>query len=687
MIYDPDDVDGVNIPDLDKLLKLDPLLEPYEHEIKRRYKSFEHHWNRIDRHEGCLDEFTQGYNEFGVHFNEDGSIVWREWAPGAKRLYLRGDFNDWKLLTHPFRNVGNGKWELTIPPKLGKPAIEHLSIAKLVVVDSENRYLDRLSPWATYVVCCPDGRTYDHKIYNPPAAERYSFKYPRPPRPKSLRIYECHVGISSPEPKVASYAYFKDNVLPRVKDLGYNSIQLMAIMEHVYYACFGYQVTNFFAASSRYGTPEELRALIDEAHRLGLVVLLDLVHSHASENTADGLNMFDGTDSCYFYEGERGYHRLWGTRIFDLTKMEVLRFLLSNLRWWVEEYMVDGFRFDGVTSMLYHHHGISTCFTGLYSEYFGMSVDSAAVTYLMLANHFLHNKYPFMVTVAEDVSGMPTLCRPIHEGGIGFDYRLAMGIPDRWIDLLKNHRDEDWDMRNLVETLTNRRQGELTIGYAECHDQSLVGDKTISFWLMDKEMYSHMSVFSPQSLIIDRGIALHKLIRFITHTLGGEGYLNFMGNEFGHPEWLDFPRAGNNSSFKYARRQWNLVDDPLLRYQFLNNWDRAMNELEERFGWLSSPQAFVTRASEYDKIIAFERAGLLFVFNFHPTESYSGYKIGVAKPGRYLDLLDSDRPEFGGFDRLDPKTEYFSRPDFWDGRKQCVQLYLPSRTCIVLAVS
>ncbi|KAF7261467.1 hypothetical protein EG68_01170 [Paragonimus skrjabini miyazakii] len=603
-------------------------------------------------------------------------------AGNGLRVLRKSIFEEISEFTHPYKNVGFGKWELIIPSNFGAPAIPHLSVVKLLIVTHDGRRLDRLSPWAPYVVCINENKIYDQVMYNPP--ERYQAKYPHPPRPKSLRIYECHVGISSSEPKVASYTHFKDNILPRIKNLGYNAIQLMAVMEHAYYASFGYQVTSFFAASSRYGTPDELRALVDEAHRLGLAVLLDVVHSHASKNTNDGLNQFDGTDACYFHDRGRGVHELWDSRLFNYTELEVLRFLMSNLRWWIDEYGFDGFRFDGVMSMLYHHHGLMTSFSGNYGEYFGLSVDTESLTYLMLANHFLHNKYPFIITIAEEVSGMPTLCRPVSEGGGGFDYRLAMAIPDKWIELLKKCRDEDWNMGDIVHTLTNRRHGEANIAYAECHDQALVGDKTLSFWLMDKEMYWNMSTISPPNLVIDRGIALHKMIRFITHALGGEGYLNFMGNEFGHPEWLDFPRAGNNSSYHYARRQWNLVDDPMLRYKYLNNWDRAMQHLEERYGWLAVPQAYVSRKNEGDKVIAFERAGVLFIFNFHPTQSFTGYKIGVETPGRYHNVLDSDREEFGGFNRLDPSTEFFTCSEPWDGRQNCVYVYLPCRTCMAL---
>lgn len=521
-------------------------------------------------------------------------------------------------------------------------------------------------------------------FYNP--TQHYQFKHTRPKRTKSPRIYESHVGISSPEGKIATYSHFRDNVLPHIKKQGYNAIQLMAIMEHAYYASFGYQVTSFFAASSRYGTPDELKSLIDEAHRLGIAVYLDLVHSHASKNVIDGLNQFDGTNSCYFHDNDRGYHTLWDSRCFNYSQPEVLRFLLSNIRFWMDEYQFDGFRFDGVTSMLYHSHGIAHAFSGNYDEYFGLAVDTDSFVYLMLANYLLHKFYPDVVTIAEEVSGMPTLCRPVDEGGAGFDYRLAMAIPDKWIKILKEVKDEDWDIGNIVFTLENRRWKEPCIAYAESHDQALVGDKTLAFWLMDAEMYTNMSDLTPLTATIDRGLALHKMIRLLTMGLGGEGWLNFMGNEFGHPEWLDFPREGNNDSYHYARRQYNLIDDNLLRYKYLNKFDEAINKLEDEYKWLSHIQ-FVSRKNEGDKVIVFERGdkGLLWIFNFHPSKSFTDYKVGCSLSGKYRMVLDSDSSEFGGHKRLDHSTEFWSRDEPWDNRPCSLQVYIPSRVVICLA--
>lgn len=669
---------------VDALLRTDPYLEQYTGELQRRYNNLKSLVKHIDANEGNLDKFSRGYESFGIHQQANGGIYCKEWAPGAKALSLVGEFNEWNVFTHQYQRLAYGKWELYIAPEAdGSSPVSHESKLKVAIEDQSGHRLYRISPWAHYVTRDETNPTYDWVHWDPP--ERYVRKYPHPPRPQSVRIYEAHIGIASPEGKVATYKNFTDNMLGRIKDLGYNCIQLMAIMEHAYYASFGYQITSFFAASSRFGTPDELRELVDTAHSLGLVVLLDVVHSHASSNTADGLNHFDGTDSCFFHAPPRGTHTLWDSRLFNYSSWEVLRFLLSNLRWWVEEYYFDGFRFDGVTSMLYHHHGIGTGFSGDYNEYFGLHVDEESLAYLCLSNYMLHSFYPDFISIAEDVSGMPTLCRPVMEGGIGFDYRLAMAIPDKWIQMLKELKDEDWNMGNIVHTLTNRRYNENAIAYAESHDQALVGDKSLAFWLMDAEMYTNMSALSPLTPVIDRGLQLHKMIRLITHSLGGEGYLNFIGNEFGHPEWLDFPRVGNNESYHYARRQFDLLDNKLLRYNLLNTFDKDMNNLEETYGWLAAPPAYVSEKHEDNKVIAFERAGVLFVFNFHHEKSFPDYRVGVDLPGKYKIVLDSDEGKYGGHGRLDHSTEFFTESQEQNNRNNSLLVYIPSRTAIVLA--
>ncbi|KAJ6819645.1 1,4-alpha-glucan-branching enzyme 1, chloroplastic/amyloplastic-like [Iris pallida] len=674
---------------------VDSSLKQCRDHLTYRTKRYLEQKKLIDNSEGSLEEFAQGYLKFGFNREHDG-IIYREWAPAAQEAQLIGDFNGWDGSNHKMKRNVYGVWMIKIPDVGGKSLISHNSKVKFRFKQCNGIWVDIIPAWIKYATVDPTrfAAPYDGIYWDPPPSERYTFKYPRPAKPSAPRIYEAHVGMSSSEPRINSYKEFADNILPRIKENNYNTVQLMAVMEHSYYASFGYHVTNFFAVSSRSGTPEDLKYLIDTAHRLGLQVLMDVVHSHASNNVTDGLNGFDvgqSTQESYFHIGERGYHKLWDSRLFNYANWEVLRFLLSNLRWWLEEYKFDGFRFDGVTSMLYHHHGINTVFTGNYREYFSEATDVDAVVYLMLANRLVHNILPNTTIIAEDVSGMPALCRPVYEGGVGFDYRLAMAIPDKWIDYLKNKKDTEWSMEDIVRSLTNRRYSEKCVSYAESHDQAIVGDKTFAFLLMDIEMYSGMSSLRPASPVVERGIALHKMIHFITMALGGEGYLNFMGNEFGHPDWIDFPREGNGWSYEKCRRQWDLVDTDHLRYKFMNEFDRAMNLLDDKFSFLTSTKQIVSCIDEADKVIVFERGDLVFVFNFHPTNTYEGYKVGCDLPGKYRVALDSDALEFGGHGRVDHDVDHFTSPEGIPGvpetnfnnRPNSFKVLVPARTCLV----
>ncbi|KAI3386887.1 hypothetical protein SNEBB_004531 [Seison nebaliae] len=675
----------------------DKLLEPYSKEIQRRHKLYQLSLKRIEEIEE-IDSFIQSHKIYGIKRNElNGRIFIRLWAPHARQIYVFGDFNQWNKRSHELKKLPFGKWELEFE-EMDSMKLKDKSKIKLLVIDNEGNELVRLDPWSCYVKASSstNSNDYDGIFYEINGKDkRFEWKYENE-RMKgiernrnSLRIYEAHIGISSSQPKIASYGDFKENVLPRLKRQGYNTIQLMGIMEHAYYASFGYQVTSPFAASSRYGEPNELKELIDECHRLNIIVLLDLIISHSSSNTNDGLNRFDGSDNCFFHANRRGFHSQWNSRLFNYNDIEVQRYLLSNVHWWLNEYHFDGFRFDGVTSMLYHSHGIDETF-GSYPNYFGMNVDVESIIFLMLCHYVGRRTFPQMISIGEDVSGMPTLCLPIDEGGIGFDYRLAMSIPDMWIRLLKHSTDDQWEMGNIIWTLTNRRFDEKCITYCESHDQALVGDKTLAFWLMDKFMYTNMSVMESPSIEIDRGIALHKLIRLLTFGLGGNGWLNFMGNEFGHPEWLDFPRKGNNESYHYCRRQWNLVDNELLRYKFLNKFDECMLNVEEEFQFFNDEnREFISRKDENDKVIVFERGSLrnsrlIWCFNFHPNKSYTDYQIGASSSGNFNIILSSDDSKFGGYSRVDTKHNYLAKEGEFDGMKCSLKIYLPSRSAVIL---
>eukprot|EP01105_Mastigella_eilhardi_P017515 TRINITY_DN4025_c0_g1_i2.p1 TRINITY_DN4025_c0_g1~~TRINITY_DN4025_c0_g1_i2.p1 ORF type:complete len:539 (+),score=130.96 TRINITY_DN4025_c0_g1_i2:91-1707(+) len=512
------------------LIRWDEWLAPYAQTLRARYARVQELKRILDKSEGGLVKFAHSYERFGFNRGQgphgEPGLWYRDWAPGARAVFLFGDFNRWNQQSHPLKRGDFGTWEAFLPDSpSGEPQVKHGSKIKLWVQLASGAWDTRVPSWIRRVVQTGSPE-FDGVYWDPP--QKYEWKSSCPTTPSSLRIYEAHIGMSSDQPKVSTYKEFADNVVPYVADLGYNAIQLMAIMEHAYYSCFGYQVTSFYAVSSRYGTPEELKALIDVCHKHKIVVLLDIVHSHASSNVKDGISQYDGTDSHFFHGGNRGRHDIWDSRLFNYGNWETMRFLLSNVTWYLEEYHFDGFRFDGVLSMLYHHHGIGDQ-SYSYDHYFGGAVDADALAFLTLANEVIHTIKPGAITIAEEVSGFPGLCRPVAEGGIGFDYRLQMACPDLWVKLLRTTKDDDWRMGDITFTLNNRRWMERCIAYAESHDQALVGDKTIAFWLMDKEMYDWMSVTKPLTPIIARGMALHKMIRMITMSLGGEGYLCFMG--------------------------------------------------------------------------------------------------------------------------------------------------------------
>jgi 1,4-alpha-glucan branching enzyme len=664
------------------LIAGDPWLAPYADRLRDRYGHYRWVRSEIERNGGLLGPISQGHHTFGLNRGtRDGEpgVWYREWAPGAHYLALIGDFNGWERGANPMERDEWGVWSVFLPDSIYKDRLTHGSRIKVHVGVDEGG-MDRIPAYSRRVIQ-EDESHFTAQYWQPP--EPYLWQHPVPERRGGLRIYEAHVGMAQEEGRVGTFEEFTRNNLPRIADLDYNAIQLMAVMEHPFYGSFGYHVSNFYAVSSRFGTPEDLKHLIDTAHSLGLRVIMDIIHSHAVKNVQEGLNFFDGTDHLYFHTGGRGLHPAWDSMLFDYSKPEVQRFLLSNVRYWLEEYHFDGFRFDGVTSMLYYDHGLKREFDG-YDDYFSGNVDWDAAAYLMLANELLHTVNPQAVSIAEEVSGMPGLARPVSEGGLGFDYRMAMGVPDYWIKLLKERHDEEWSLGDIYYVLLNRRHAEKHIGYVESHDQALVGDQTLAFRMMDQEMYWNMTRFH-DSPVIERGTALHKMIRLITFSLAGEGYLNFMGNEFGHPEWVDFPRPGNDYSYHYARRQWSLLEREDLRYRGLYNFDRSLQRLDERFALLEDPLIEQLALHEDTRQLVYRRGPLVFAFNFHPTESYFGLRIPVPDATDYQIVLNTDDREFEGNGAVTEGMTYPIQPVSMYGRDQSVQIYLPARSAQILA--
>lgn len=660
-----------------KILSDDPWLKPYAEAIEGRHLDTMRKLHELTRH-GSLVDFANAYNYFGLHKRRSGGYVFREYAPNASSVMLIGDFTKWQE-DDRFRcsDIGDGVWELIVP----KGRIHNGDFYKMIVTWPGGRG-ERIPAYATRVVQDPDTHIFAAQVDMPARPYRFRVRNFKPDT-GPLLIYECHIGMSVEDEKVGTYNEFTENVLPRVAADGYNAIQIMAIQEHPYYGSFGYHVSSFYAPSSRFGTPDDLRRLIDTAHSLGIAVIMDIVHSHAVKNEAEGLALIDGDPNLYFYPGDRHTHPAWDSLLFDYGKDYVLNFLLSNCKYWLEEFRFDGFRFDGVTSMLYYDHGLGKAFSS-YSDYYDGNQDTNAIVYLTLANILIHQVNPNAITIAEEMSGMPGLALPVNHGGIGFDYRMAMGIPDYWIKLIKEKKDEQWLPSSIFYELTNRRKDEKTVSYCESHDQALVGDKTIIFRLADKEMYWHMMV-GDNDYTIERAMALHKMIRLVTLGTINGAYLNFMGNEFGHPEWIDFPREGNGWSYKYARRQWSLVERQDLKYRFLSDFDNAIiKAVRQEPGFQATPVVELWH-QDSDQVLVFRRGDLIFAFNWSPNVSYTDYGI-LAPAGQYEQIVDSDSKDFGGNGFLDPTVRHFTNPDpLYDPQgKGWLKLYLPARTAIVL---
>lgn len=660
------------------IVKNDSGLERYAGAIEARYDYAKRKELELTGGTQSLADFASGYLYFGLH-KTSKEWIFREYAPNATELYLIGDFNNWQQgPEYQLQNIGNGVWEIKLPLR----AMRHGDLYKLMM-HWKGGFGERIPAWATRVVQDDYTKIFSAQVWEP--SKPYKFKYKKfKPNCAPLLIYECHIGMAGEKEGISTYSEFRENVLPRIYKAGYNCIQIMAIQEHPYYGSFGYHVSNFFAASSRFGTPEELKELIDAAHGLGIAVIMDIVHSHSVKNTKEGLGLFDGTPYLYFHDGARREHPAWDSLCFDYGKNSVMHFLLSNCKFWLDQYHFDGFRFDGVTSMLYYSHGLNENFTS-YDDYFNGNQDGDAICYLTLANKTIHEFNPNAITIAEDMSGMPGLAAKIEDGGVGFDYRLAMGIPDFWIKTIKEVQDQDWRVGHIFWELTNHRSDEHTINYVESHDQALVGDKTIIFRLIDSDMYWHMSkIVGGTTYMLDRGIALHKMIRLITASTINGGYLNFMGNEFGHPEWIDFPREGNGWSYKYARRQWHLVDDHDLKYHWLGDFDRELMELIRDVKNFQATPIVQLWDKQDDQVLAYQRKDLIFVFNFNPSQSFTDYGIIVPK-GAYKAVLNTDSKEFGGFGQTDDSVVHFTQKDkSLDSGKEWLSLYLPARSAVVL---
>lgn len=660
-------------------------LRSYHPFLIERGRRFEAEYRRI------VDQYTSVYNyanlanELGLHCvpGEDGQNkwIWREYMPGADTVWLTTEkYHFQRHARQRFTKKADGIFELILP----YDALAHGMYVELRVEpaaytvlnpDGIPTALKRVPAFSTWVEQNKEIPTqWCARIFHP--EKPYCFREKNPEIPSFLRIYEAHVGMAQPDTKhigesAGTYLDFANNILPRIKKGGYTCVQLMGILEHPLYRSFGYQVSNYFAPCSRFGTPDDCKQMIDAAHALGLSVILDIPHAHACANTEQGLYQYDGTP--YFFMDKINQ---WGTPSFDFSNEMTRRFLLSNLRYWLEEYHVDGFRFDAVGNMLYKDFGVDDNFSHTGRCFYGKDgkprTNNEGELYIALANHLIHEINPKGISIAEEFSGMPGLtCLP-KDGGLGFDARFAMGIPDYWEKFIKKPQD----LGSMWYEMNNHRPYDHTISYVECHDQCINGHDAMIWRLLGDDMYNAM-LMETETWKVSRGLAFYRLMRLITLATADKGYLNFMGNEFGHPEWLD--------AEEHAHRQWRLAEDTSLKYACLNAWDQAQMQLvSDNIESFKTPAMF-RYIHEDKRLLAFERGALLFVFNFNETQAFSDLCFAVT-PGKYLEILSSDERRFAGHDNLritEPPLEHFTQPCF-DPNLGDITLYIPPMIVLVL---
>lgn len=666
----------------------DPELAPYRDFFLQRCSRFEQEKTRIEKNFGSLKAYSDIYTHFGPHLikGKDGNFWrWREYMPHATEIWLTtSKLNFKRNAQYRFTNKGNGEFELTLPQealphgeyvelRVQGPMPPQKSDGSIPELPVPMRRVPAFAQWVEQDPHVPE--QWCARIWAP--ENPYQFKHHRRGLLQFPRIYEAHVGMAQSSlqhfgESVGTYDYFRRFVLPRIREDGYTAVQLMGILEHPLYKSFGYQVSSYYAPSSRYGNPDQFKELVDAAHGLGLAVILDITHGHACANTEQGLACYDGSN--YFFSAK---YNQWGTPSFDYGNEMARRFLLSNCRYWMEEFRIDGFRFDAVGNMLYIDHGVNDSFSHVGRCFYGKDgqprEDVYGELYLCLANDLIHNMDEHAITIAEEFSGMPGLtCSPA-EGGLGFDYRFAMGIPDFWAKAIENPKD----MGSMWYEMTNHRPYDRTISYVECHDQCINGDDAMIWRLLGDSMYRYMGA-SSETWNISRGLAFYRLMRLLTLTAADAGYLNFMGNEFGHPEWLD--------AEEHAHRQWHLADQPDLKYASLAAWDKAQLNIlvgQHLDDFLQQPMfRFI---HEDMRLLAFERGHLLFVFNFHETEPRENLLFAVT-PGKYIEILSSDQKKFGGHGNLEitePPLEHFTTP-LPHRPEGDINLYIPPMVALVL---
>ncbi len=596
-------------------------------------------------------QYFHSYRIFGAHPVE-GGVRFTVWCPEVKSVGVIGSFNDWtpQYLTP---QGSTGVYSGIIPE--AKPG----DLYKYRITTAAGETFDKADPYAFWAEVRPgtasriarlDGYTWHDGRYQ---AIRRSTKSPRP-----MNIYEVHLGSwkqqehpEDPDYPFLSYRQLADELIPYAKDMGYTHLELLPVMEHPFDGSWGYQVTGFFAPTSRYGGPQDFMYFVDQAHQHGLGVILDWVPGHFCRD-AHGLGRFNGK---MLFEGAD--HPEWGTYKFDFTRSEVRGFLISSALYWLGCYHADGIRVDGVTSMLYLNFGLPDWAEKTYNNQ-GGEENTAAVEFLRQLNDAVHTFAPGAITVAEESSAWPHVTGDTASGGLGFDYKWDMG----WMNDTLEYCKTDFPFRSYHH---NKLTFSMAYGFSERFILPLSHDEVVhgKLSLMGRMPGDYWRKFAGLRLL-----ALYQ----ITHP-GGK--LSFMSTEYGpFIEWRE-----------YESLEWFLLDYPT--HQMHQDYVKQLNRLYqntpalwqddhswEGFHWLDADDSA-------QSILLFRRTGrektkaVTVLLNFQP-EVYSDFRIGVPYPGQYQEILSSDATEFGGSGKGNPDI-LKAEPVPCHGEKWSVRVTVP----------
>ena len=581
-----------------------------------------------------LEAFSEGRSThawrcFGAHpaKDENGTegYLFRVWAPNAPLVSIIGDFNNWDANATPMNKLEGGIWEAFVP------GLERYDAYQYAVHKADGSFVGKADPYAFHAATRPNVSS---KIYGLDTGYQWGdqnwmeYRSKQVPYTSPMNIYECHLGSwrRTGEGEFLSYRDTASYLVPYVKEMGFTHVELLPVTEHPLDASWGYQCTGYFAATSRFGTPDDLKYLIDQLHQAGIGVIMDWVPAHFPRD-AFGLYNFDGTPTYEYADPRKGEHADWGTNVFDYGRNEVRSFLFSSAMFWLEEYHMDGLRVDAVSSMLYLDYGRQD--GAWMPNVNGGHENLEAIEFLQKLNTAIFSRHPDVLMIAEESTAWPKVTYPVSDGGLGFNFKWNMG----WMNDICHYIKMDPYFRQF-----NHRDITFSLMYAfsENYILPLSHDEVVH---MKGSFFGKMPGDNPMKFAGVRA--------FYTYMMTHPGKkLTFMGAELG--QW-------NEWHFEYSL-DWHLLQyEPHRQTQ---TFFKAMNALYleqpalweqdnswQGFQWLCADDNNANTVA----FLRWDKAGkpLIVVCNFSP-EHRKGYRVGAPFGGTWAPILNTDSAEFGG---------------------------------------